>query len=261
MKPVRRMIKALLLGAGTYLCWFLLPNLLYLAGVLLFPQYRDVILEYLGIFGTALSALAVMTVFALFGRRFRETTFWKPRRVSALAHLGAAAFGVCTNTTVSVLLTLLPLPESLVEEYAQQSQGLYNPAHAVLSLLSVVVLAPVFEEILFRGYLFRFFREGFSFWTAAVASSLLFGIAHGQLLWICYAAGMGLLFCIISERSGTLTLSVAAHVGFNLTAVPQMLLPDLSRSVAGLLASGAVTSFLAVLIWKTLLFPKDSREE
>lgn len=259
MKSVCSMIKALLLGTGTYLCWFLLPNLLYLAGVLLFPRYRDAILEYLGLFGTALSALAVMGAFALFGRRFRETACWMPRRASALTHLGAAAFGICANTAVSVLLTLLPLPESLVGEYAQQSQRLYDPAHAVLSLLSVAVLAPVFEEILFRGYLFRSLREGFPFWAAAAVTALLFGIAHGQLLWVCYAAGMGFLFCVISERSGTLTLSVAAHVGFNLTAVPQMLLPESSRSVAGLLISGAVSAFLAVLIWRTLLFPKGSR--
>ena len=257
VKSVGTMLKALFLGAAVYLAWFLLPNLLYLVGAILFPGYRQQLLDYLGYFGTALSALAVMGVAALFGKTLRKTAAWAPGRSTLAAHAGALGFGICTNTAVSALLTLLPLPEALIGEYAEQSQGVYDPAHAVLSLVSVAILAPVFEEILFRGYIFGFFREGFPFWVAAIASSALFGFAHGQLLWICYAAGLGLLFCVIRERSGTLTLCITAHMGFNLTAVPQLLFSGIGWTFGGLLASGAVGVFLAVILWKKVLFGKN----
>ena len=68
VKSVGTMLKALFLGAAVYLAWFLLPNLLYLVGAILFPGYRQQLLDYLGYFGTALSALAVMGVAALFGK-------------------------------------------------------------------------------------------------------------------------------------------------------------------------------------------------
>ena len=163
--------------------------------------------------------------------------------------MSAVLFGVCANTAVSTLLALLPLPESLLNDYVQQSQSVYDPTHGVLSLLSAVILAPLFEEILFRGYLFRFLRSGFPFWAAASVTALLFGLAHGQILWICYAGVMGLLFCFLTERKGTLTVAVAAHFGFNLTAVPELLFPDRQTPVALLAAVGALCLMLAVLLW------------
>ena len=254
MKPVRTMLKAIALGLGAFLFWFLLPNLIALAAVLLFPEKQDAILEFAGLFGTALSTLAVIGLFALCGRRFRETVCWCPRRSTLGAHLGAVAFGVCANTAVSALMTFLPLPEDLLQDYAQQSQNVFQPSHALLSLVSAVILAPVFEEILFRGYVYRFFREGLPFWAAAGGAAALFGLAHGQLLWICYAAVLGFLFCAIAQRSGTLTLSIAAHVGFNLTAVPELLWPDREMSPVILAVCGIAGAVLAVLLWKTLLF-------
>ena len=257
MRSVRGVLKAVVLGIGVYLVWLLLPNLLYVAGVSLFPAWQQEILDYLGFFGTSLAALAVIGLAALLGRRFREATAWAPGRSTPGAHLGALGFGICTNTAVSALMMLLPLPETLVGEYAEESQQVYDPAHAALSLVSVVILAPLFEEILFRGYMFGFFREGFPFWAAAAASAALFGLAHGQLLWICYAAGMGLLFCIIRERSGTLSLSIAAHMGFNLTAVPQLLFSGIGWAFGGVLAAGIIGFFFAVLLWKNVLFRKN----
>ena len=256
VKSVKAMLKAVALGIGVYVIWFLLPNLLYAAGMLLLPEWQQEIFDCLGFFGTALAALAVIGLAALCGRNFRAAAAWAPGRSTAGSHLGALGFGICANTAVSALMTLLPLPEALVGEYAEQSQQVYDPAHAILSLVSVVILAPVFEEILFRGHMFSFFREGFPFWIAAAASSALFGFAHGQLLWICYAAGMGLLFCAIRERSGTLTLCVAAHMGFNLTAVPQLLFSGIGWTFGGLLAAGAVGAILAAILWKTVLFQK-----
>ena len=256
MKPVRTMLKAVFLGLGAFLVWFLLPNLLALTAVLIFPEKQAAILEFAGFFGTALSTLAVMGLFALCKRPFRETVRWYPRRSTPAAHLGAVAFGVCANTAVSTLLALLPLPESLLKDYAQQSQSIYEPSHALLSLFAAVILAPVFEEILFRGYVYRFLREGLPFWAAAGGAAALFGLAHGQLLWICYAAVLGFLFCAVTERSGTLTLSVAAHLGFNLTAVPELLWPDREVSPLFLAACGIAGAVLAVILWKTVLFRK-----
>lgn len=249
MRSVRSMLRALLLGLFVVLFWFLLPNLLYLGGVLLFPDRAEGLLSFLSFFGTALSALLLMGIFALFGKRFRETVCWCPKRAPVGVHLSAVLFGVCANTAVSTLLALLPLPESLLNDYAQQSQSVYDPTHGVLSLLSAVILAPLFEEILFRGYLFRFLRSGFPFWAAAAVTALLFGLAHGQILWICYAGVMGLLFCFLTERKGTLTVAVAAHFGFNLTAVPELLFPDRQTPVALLAAVGVLCLMLAVLLW------------
>ena len=60
MRSVRSMLRALLLGLFVVLFWFLLPNLLYLGGALLFPDRAEGLLSFLSFFGTALSALFLM---------------------------------------------------------------------------------------------------------------------------------------------------------------------------------------------------------
>ena len=45
MKPVRTMLKAVFLGLGAFLVWFLLPNLLALTAVLIFPEKQAAILK------------------------------------------------------------------------------------------------------------------------------------------------------------------------------------------------------------------------
>ena len=87
MRSVRSMLRALLLGLFVVLFWFLLPNLLYLGGALLFPDRAEGLLSFLSFFGTALSALFLMGIFALFGKRFRETVCWRPKRASVGVHL------------------------------------------------------------------------------------------------------------------------------------------------------------------------------
>ena len=64
MRSVRSMLRALLLGLFVVLFWFLLPNLLYLGGALLFPDRAEGLLSFLNFFGTALSALFLMGIFA-----------------------------------------------------------------------------------------------------------------------------------------------------------------------------------------------------
>jgi membrane protease YdiL (CAAX protease family) len=49
---------------------------------------------------------------------------------------------------------------------------------AITAILLIVVLAPVSEELFFRGFLFAGLRARFSLWPAVVASGLLFGLVH-----------------------------------------------------------------------------------
>ncbi len=50
MRSVRSMLRALLLGLFVVLFWFLLPNLLYLGGALLFPDRAEGLLSFMSFF-------------------------------------------------------------------------------------------------------------------------------------------------------------------------------------------------------------------
>jgi len=85
-------------------------------------------------------------------------------------------------------------------------------------LAVAAVIAPVGEEILFRGFLFNAWRARTGFWPAALASSLIFGGMHFYS-WFGMAAivSFGLLACWIYERSGSLWPPILLHALTNFT--------------------------------------------
>jgi CAAX protease family protein len=88
--------------------------------------------------------------------------------------------------------------------------------------LTLVVIAPIAEEIVFRGFLYRGWAHSPLGMTGAIAlTSVLFGLLHIQYTWIgiVFCALSGLLFGWARWRSGTTTLPILLHVLFNLTSM------------------------------------------
>ncbi len=80
----------------------------------------------------------------------------------------------------------------------------------------VVVAAPLGEETLFRGFLYRGLRTRLSVWPAALLSGVVFGLVHGYWLLIpaLFVVGSGL--ALVYERRSSLLASMTAHATFNL---------------------------------------------
>lgn len=84
-----------------------------------------------------------------------------------------------------------------------------------LSLLLTGVLAPIFEELMFRGLILeRLRRYGDGF--AVAASALLFGMVHGNLFQMPYACAVGVVLGWVAVHSGRLWQCILLHAGINL---------------------------------------------
>lgn len=84
-----------------------------------------------------------------------------------------------------------------------------------LLVVMVVLLAPVVEELFFRGLALRAFEARLSRRLALVSSALLFGVTHFQLLQLPALVMIGLVCGTLAQRDGHLGRAVWAHVGFN----------------------------------------------
>ncbi len=94
-----------------------------------------------------------------------------------------------------------------------------------LTLVDVVGLTPVFEEILFRGLLFATLRRGLGMPTAAVASAGIFAVAHGYgVLGFASVFWSAVLWAWAYEKTGSLWPGIAAHAADNLGASLSVLL-------------------------------------
>jgi membrane protease YdiL (CAAX protease family) len=94
--------------------------------------------------------------------------------------------------------------------------GVGNPsiAIAVTAVLLIVLLAPVAEELFFRGFLFAGLRSRWSLWPAALTSGLIFGLVHAPtgVTTVVPLAALGLALCWLYDRTGSLWPCVIAHM-------------------------------------------------
>lgn len=99
-------------------------------------------------------------------------------------------------------------------------------ASFVLLIVMTTLLAPIMEEWLFRGVLFRALSEGGrsggsrrSVVIAVVASAALFAVAHGEPLQFAGLFFLGMVLATLVWRTKRLIPSIVTHVSFNGVAI------------------------------------------
>jgi membrane protease YdiL (CAAX protease family) len=78
-------------------------------------------------------------------------------------------------------------------------------------------MAPLLEEILFRGMILSTLKENMHPWIAIAISSVMFGVAHGTPIGIIYATALGLVMGWLAVRLGSIIPSLAFHIAYNAT--------------------------------------------
>lgn len=135
--------------------------------------------------------------------------------------------GVATQL---VLLPLLYLPfrawfdEGDLSAPAEDLLADFNGILLVLMGVGVVLVAPVVEELFFRGLLLGTIQERWGTLTAVIGSSVFFGATHFQPLQFAGLTAAGLVFAAAVVRTGRLGSAIAVHVGFNATTFAALVL-------------------------------------
>ena len=141
------------------------------------------------------------------------------RRVNFPALLLMIPLGLCCYVFVVCILSLLP--QSALSGYADSAEGLLGST-SLLTILCIAVIAPLAEEVIFRGLLYTRLKRGMGRALALPLTSLIFGVMHGQLVWAAYAFALSLLLCLVLDWYDSLWASVLLHLSFN---AGQYLLP------------------------------------
>lgn len=81
-----------------------------------------------------------------------------------------------------------------------------------IAFIVLVVLAPVAEEVLFRGYLFSKLRVKYSFWLTALVVSVTFGAIHGAWNVGIDTFVLSLMLCLLREQTGKIWAPVLLHM-------------------------------------------------
>ncbi|MEM9398788.1 MAG: type II CAAX endopeptidase family protein [Verrucomicrobiota bacterium] len=111
-------------------------------------------------------------------------------------------------------------PQQTVEMFLQMEEL----AQMLIFIFFACIWAPIFEEILFRGFLYPLLKARFNKKIALVSSSVLFGFIHLHLPSIVPLTMLGVVLCFVYEYSGRLILSIMIHALFNLVTILILLL-------------------------------------
>lgn len=141
---------------------------------------------------------------------------WKDLTYAAAVFI---VFFIFLAVLFAVLQALVPEIQSKLEEPQEIGfEGIKSRLDMILAFSSLVILAPVGEEVLVRGYLFSGLRRYWHFLPAAVVTGIIFGAAHlqpggGALVWGAALSTfvLSLALVYLREKTGALYASILVH--------------------------------------------------
>lgn len=130
--------------------------------------------------------------------------------------------GACLQVVITAAYTLFTTREQL----EAPSRALVDHAPGAGRLVLIVMtclIAPVTEELFYRGLVMSALARRFAPWLAAAVTAVLFAASHFQLLQFPGLAVFGFVAGLAAQRSGRLGTAIATHVGFNGLAIALLL--------------------------------------
>jgi membrane protease YdiL (CAAX protease family) len=167
----------------------------------------------------ALLAYLFAQVRVRFRAPFWRTIGWRPLetggRPRALVYLGIFAAGFVFATVIEIASGFIGTKTKLPIEKLFQGR-----LAATLLMLMAVLIAPVIEETIFRGFIYPVIARRFGVATGVVGTGILFGLLHAPQLWggwgqIVLLVIVGIVFTYARAVSGTVVASYLLHLSYN----------------------------------------------
>ena len=216
---------------GVYIVAFLLAGLATLPLLRLMEPEADLT----NIVVTIIAALVILGVLLLWlsmyhrgwleAMRLPAPGTWR-KEIGSGVLFGLGLYPVMVIVVGGLLVYLLQTISGEHVEAPEQVGEHLSAIGTALTIVYAIVIAPVGEELFFRGVLFRSLRDRHGFWVGAVGSAVGFGLIHfipgsaidaALLMIVMFLTGIAL--CFLYERRGTIVAPLATHITFNVIGI------------------------------------------
>ena len=147
----------------------------------------------------------------------QEDFFSGGKKAGVLVYLITAVLSFSLALGLNLLVAAIKLNE-IFPEYDQMAERMFEESRIVV-LLSSLVMAPIMEELIFRGLCYGRIRQFTGKGMTILITGLLFGLYHMNLVQLIYAFIMGMFFAFLYERYRDIRLTMLAHFAANLCAI------------------------------------------
>jgi membrane protease YdiL (CAAX protease family) len=157
--------------------------------------------------------------------------------------LGLSFFSV---SFVSLLMDYFP-------KYKEVSDTLESSLNTPIGIASIIILIPAFEEIFFRGIIFKELKMRINFSASVIISALIFAIFHGNVLQGIYTFIFGIITALMYTWTKSLWTNTFAHITYNLLGsliVPRIIFYTSKFTVLYIVLGGITCAFGVYKLYK-----------
>ena len=148
---------------------------------------------------------------------------WTPISTRYISKKPYQVLGLIVLFSLFLVLPLAGIYELMGIEMDKNMEMLFNAMmQKPFGIVAVAILAPIVEEIVFRGAILRILLEHFSVskaWIAITISAVTFGLFHGNFAQAVNASFLGLILGWLYYRTKSIIPSMVLHLVNNISAV------------------------------------------
>ncbi|TGK02577.1 CPBP family intramembrane metalloprotease [Leptospira langatensis] len=183
----------------------------------------------MGITNSFAFGIAILIGFKLSKRKASEVfRMDPPRPLESLSFiLTAIGLSILLSEADNLFSLVYPKPRWIIDAFG----GLFDGENMLQSFLLLSVVAPVTEELFFRGLLLDGFLRNYSVKTAFLLSALLFGAIHLNPWQFVSATMIGVYLAWILYHTNSIFQTILVHAVFN--GIPLLVLHVLKLEIVG----------------------------
>ncbi|MBU3161496.1 CPBP family intramembrane metalloprotease [Clostridium frigoris] len=165
-------------------------------------------------------------------------------------------FRLAYDNSLIYLVNKIPMPDFISQAFGEMS---ISP---IILILSIAVIAPIYEEVIFRGILLKGMANKMDPNLALIISAFIFALVHMNIPQGINAFLLGLIIGAIYLSSNSIYLCIFAHfinnsVGITLSGSLQLLSGKYSMMTHGILFLVGITILIFAYRWYTLKKPEE----
>lgn len=167
--------------------------------------------------------------------------------------------GVAAQFMVDGVLNLVrPIFSNQFADYDKMVSNVTGAGSSWVMLMAVMFFAPIGEELLFRGLIFRYSKICLPSWLAIFFQALIFGVYHGNVIQGVYAFLLGIVLGLLAYKFNSVMPGILLHMVINISLlfVPEFLFETTLKCIITTIIS---TVFFILGIFLALKF-KDKKD-
>ena len=230
-------------------------------------QMYDTLMEQLVNISVPVEGIAALITIPIMLILFHKDRV-KAKQIESLLHkaplwkyIGVIAIAGTMSLALNNLILIGNLSE-LSASYEETMKNMYEPS-LPMQIICLGILIPVCEELVYRGLMYKRLRIQLKFSHAALYSSIVFAITHGNIVQMLYGFAMGMLLAYVYEKYGSVKAPIAGHVTANLLSILgtyfhlyEWLIADPMRMGVVTVACAAIAS--SVYVWMQRMEPQEN---